>query len=335
MPALLFMFVAVLWTGSAAGTDGVPVRVASLAAIALYPEHTAPATVVSDNTIELSAEIAARVVEFAPQVGDIVERGAVVARLDCRDYQLALDAARAEVEVLAARLALAERRLTRARELEARQSLAVEILDEREAERTVLIAQVKVAEAQIARDEVATSRCVVVSPFRALLRGRLAPLGQYVASGDPVAALVDVETPELSAEVLAGDVATLRSRDELEFVVDARRYPVRLRAAVDALSTGTRNRELRFEFVGERPLIGTPGELSWVDQRAHVPGRVLVRRGAALGLFVVEAGVARFVALPDAQEGRASAVELAPDSAIVVDGHYALNDGDRVQLLDD
>ena len=97
--------------------------------------------------------------------------------------------ARAEVEVLAARLALAERRLTRARELEARQSLAVEILDEREAERTVLIGQIKVAEARIARDEVAASRCVITSPFRALLRERLAPLGGYVGVGDPVAAV--------------------------------------------------------------------------------------------------------------------------------------------------
>ncbi|MGE0484380.1 MAG: efflux RND transporter periplasmic adaptor subunit [Gammaproteobacteria bacterium] len=335
MPAFLLIFLIVLGAAPALAADAVPVRVATLDAIALYPEHTAPATVVSDNTIELAAEIAARVIEFAPQVGDIVERGAVVARLDCRDYQLALEAARAEVEVLAARLALAERRLTRARELEARQSLAVEILDEREAERTVLIGQLKVAEANIARDEVAASRCVIASPFRALLRQRLAPLGQYVASGDPVAALIDVETVELSAEVLAGDVATLRAREEIAFIADGRRYPVRLRAAVDALSTGTRNRELRFVFGDARPLIGTPGVLSWTDQRAHVPGRVLVRRGDLLGLFMVEGGSARFVALPDAQEGRASAVELAPDSAIVVDGHYALNEGDRVQLLAD
>ncbi|MCB1748987.1 MAG: efflux RND transporter periplasmic adaptor subunit [Gammaproteobacteria bacterium] len=333
MPAFLAVFLLLLWSGAGHAADGVPVRVAPLSAIALYPEHTAPATVVSDNTIELSAEIAARVVEFQPRVGDVVDQGAVVARLDCRDYRLELEAARAEVEVLAARLALAERRLTRARELEARQSLAVEILDEREAERTVLIGQIKVAEARIARDEVAASRCVITSPFRALLRERLAPLGDYVGVGDPVAALIDVEGVELSAEVLAGDVATLRSRETLGFVAGGRRYPVRLRVAVDALSTGTRNRELRLVFTAERPLVGTPGELSWADQRAHVPGRVLVRRGERLGLFVVTDGRARFVALPEAQEGRASAVELPPDSAIVVDGHYALNDGDRVQLL--
>ncbi|MEQ8662072.1 MAG: efflux RND transporter periplasmic adaptor subunit [Gammaproteobacteria bacterium] len=313
-----------------------PVRVAALEAIALYPVNSAPATVVSGSAAELSAEVAARVVEFAPAVGDIVAVGAVIARLDCRDYELALAVARADLAELEARLELAERRLARAHELSARQSLAAEVLDERSAERAVAAAQLTAARARIARDEVAVSRCVIVSPFRALVRERLAPRGQYVARGTPLVRVIDVDDVELVADVGSDDVATIVAHDALEFVVDARRYAVRLRVAVAAVTTATRTRELRLAFTaGPPPLSGSAGELVWRDARPHVPGTVLVRRGEVLGLFVVTAGSARFVALPEAQAGRPAAVALPATATVIVEGQYGLEDGDAVRLLDD
>jgi len=312
-----------------------PVRVARLDAIAVYPAHSAPATVVSGSEAELSAELAARIIAFPPAVGDIIEKGATIARLDCRDYQLELAAARADLVELEARLELAERRLERARELTARQSLAVEVLDERNAERAVARAQIAAARARIERDEVAVSRCVVTSPFRAVLLERLAPLGQYTAVGEAVARVIDLDDIELSAQVGADDVDAIEATASLDFVAGGRRYPVSLRIAVAAITTATRTRELRLRFTDTRPLSGTAGELEWRDARPHVPGSVLVQRGDALGLFVVADDRARFSVLPAAQAGRPSAVALPDAAMIVVEGQYGLNDGDSVTLLDD
>ena len=64
-----------------------------------------------------------------------------------------------------------------------------------------------------------------------------------------------------------------------------------------------------------------------------MPGRVLVRRDGALGLFIVTDNKASFVSLPDAQAGRANAVSLAPDARIVIDGQYGLRDGQPVSVL--
>ncbi|MEQ8232247.1 MAG: efflux RND transporter periplasmic adaptor subunit [Gammaproteobacteria bacterium] len=331
----LLFAVLLAFTASLLAASPTAVRVATLDSIALHPQRGAPATVTSASATELSAEIAARVIEFVPAIGDVVPRGDLIARLDCRDYQHALDIARADLAELEARLELAERRLERARELAARQSLAAEALDERAAERAVVVAQVAGARARIARDEVAVSRCTITSPFRALVRERLAPRGQYVAVGEPVARVIDLDDVELVADVGADDVAAIEASDTLEFITAGRHYPVELRVAVAAITTATRSRELRLAFAGAAPLSGTAGELVWRDTRAHVPGAVLVRRGDVLGLFVADAGHARFVALPQAQAGRASAVELPATAVIVVEGQHGLTDGDAIAPLDD
>lgn len=318
-----------------AAAQATPVRAVPLSELAIYPSRSAPATVVSSNESVISAEIAARVVAFLPRVGDVVEAGATIARLDCRDYELELVRARADLEVLQARLDLARRRLDRARELTARQSLAVEVMDEREAESAVLEAEIKGGEARIAQAEVAVSRCAVDSPFRALVRERLAPVGQYARVGDAVAGLIDVVDLELAAEVQASDVAAVADNAALAFVADGVRYPVRLRVPVAAIDTRTRTQELRLTFEGPPPLSGAAGTLVWHDARPHVPGMALVDRDGELGVFVVDAGRARFVAVPLAQAGRASAVDLPASSLIVVEGQYGLIDRQAVRLLDD
>ena len=108
-----------------------------------------------------------------------------------------------------------------------------------------------------------------------------------------------------------------------------------LRAAVAAIDAETRNQELRFVFDAALPLPGAAGQLVWHDPRAHVPGLVLVKRGNEFGVFVVEDGTARFVPAPAAQAGRASPLELADTAVVVTEGHYALRDGQRVELLAD
>jgi len=307
-----------------------PVRVSTLEAIAFHPEHVAPATVVSNSETTLSAELAARVVAFEPRVGDVVPAGEVIARLDCRDFEFALAAARAEVEALEARVQLAKQRYARAATLSESQTLACEALDQRTADLAALVAEVGGARARAEAGAVQVGRCVIRSPFRALLRERLAPLGDFTAVGDPVARVVDVDDLELSAAVPAAGVADLARSDELVFIHAGQRYPLRLRAALIALDPETRNREVRLDFTGERPLVGSAGDLAWRDPLPHVPGQVLVRRDDTLGLFVVEEGRARFLAVAGAQAGRATAVDLPADTLIVTEGQFALSDGQAV-----
>lgn len=327
-----FLTVAVICSSLAVADT--PVVVKRLEQIAEYPERSAPATVISRNTTELSAEVAARVATFLPLVGDIVEAGEVIATLDCRDFELELKSARAAKDIVTARLALAERRLARAQELSKRNSLAFETLDEREAERAIEMAEIEASAARIAQARVAVSRCTVKSPFRGLLRERLAPVGQFAAVGTPIARLIDVGDLELSAQIQSRDLDAIAANRELEFISGARRYAVTLRTAISAIDTETRNQEVRFSFAQAAPLSGAAGQLIWRDARAHLPGKYIVRRSSDFGFFTVVEQQAQFVVIAGAQTGRASPVELPGQSLIVVDGHFALQDGQAVRLLD-
>ena len=75
---------------------------------------------------------------------------------------------------------------------------------------------------------------------------------------------------------------------------------------------------------------GAAGRIAWRDAQPHVPAALVVRRGGRLGLFVAEQGTARFVPLAEAQEGRPAAVALPPATPVVVSGHLALQDGEKL-----
>jgi len=98
----------------------------------------------------------------------------------------------------------------------------------------------------------------------------------------------------------------------------ARTVEVRLSLAADPAEQGLRP--------------GSSGRIEWQDARGHVPASLIVQREGRLGLFMVEGETARFHHLPDAQEGRASRVDLPPQQTVVVSGQAGLQDGQRVQV---
>jgi len=58
----------------------------------------------------------------------------------------------------------------------------------------------------------------------------------------------------------------------------------------------------------------------------------VLRRGTQLGVFVAANGKALFVAIPQAQEGRPVAANLAANAAIIINGRYQLQNGDTVTI---
>jgi hypothetical protein len=116
------------------------------------------------------------------------------------------------------------------------------------------------------------------------------------------------------------------------FQHDDKSYPVNLRAILPSINSETRNSEVRLLFQNGPALPGASGKLIWKDLRAHIPGNLIVKRNGDLGVFIYDAGKARFVALPGAQAGRASPVDLSLNSTIITEGHFALKNNDDVVL---
>ena len=308
----------------------VLVKTESLSDLALYPQRTAPATVVSLNRTGIAAEIPAKIEAINVRVGDIVEKNQVLIQLKCIDYELEQDEAEARLKSFGARIELAKRRLQRTRKLTEKQSVSEELLDERESDLTVLQADWAAARASLNLTKVRVATCIIKSPFRALVTERTSSVGNYAEVGKTLVRILDIEQLEISAQVYAQDVKQLKSANALSFEHDGNSYPVNLRSILPSINSETRNREIRLLFQNGPALPGAAGKLTWRDERPHVPGNLIVKRDGELGIFVLENNKARFIHLAAAQAGRASPTDIATTSILVTSGHYALRDNDAV-----
>jgi len=333
MKAIVVLFVTILISAYAYAADRITVKAAKVSEIAIYPERSAPATIISLNESVISAQIAARVNALSVRVGDIVKKGGVLAELDCTDYVLSRRESTARLQALKTKQDLAKRRLERTRQLRLKQSVAEEILDERESDYAVLGAELRGIKAEIEIKKTDESRCVVLSPFRALVIERASSVGEFVNVGTALVKIMDIDMTEISAQVLSRDTEQVGHASELYFEHDNIRYPVQLRTIVQAINTETRNREVRLTFKDAHALPGAAGKLFWRDKRAHIPGDLLVRRNGELGVFTVEGNVAKFNSMPTAQAGRASATALANDARVVTEGHFSLKESVPVDIV--
>lgn len=325
------MMLAALLSSAAAAQAPPAATVKPLAEVAIYPERDAAAQVVSLNESRIAAEIAGRIEAVPVEVGQRIERGALIARIDCRDHDLARARAAAVLTAARSRLALADQQLARARELQAQGFFAEEALAARITEVEVLRADAAQAEAQLGAAARAVGKCVVRAPFAAIVRERLGRVGELAAPGTPLAALVDLERIEVAALVQTKDTRSLELATEVRFLGPGGAVPLVLERVSPVIDPQTRAVEARLRFVGRGAAPGASGRIAWRDADAHVPPELVVRRNGRLGVFVDDAGTARFHVLPEAQEGRPARVDVPPSTAIVVKGQLALQDGQRLR----
>jgi len=305
------------------------------AEVATYPGRDAPAQAVALNRTQLAAEVSARVASTHADPGERVNKGQVLVRLDTRDYQLALERALAQRKAAEARLAQADAQLRRTRALQAQNFVSPEALTQRETEVEVVRADVSVAANAVDLAQRNLDKCVLRAPYDAIVRTRDASAGSLAGAGMVLMTLEDATRVEVSARVAPRDLASLRAAKSVEFVSPAGRSAVRIARVSPAIDDASRTHEVRAAFTGARAPAGAEGRLAWTDPAPHVPAELVTRRdgnggGSLLGVFVLRDGVARFVELPGAQEGRLAATDLPLDARIATDGRNSLRDGQKM-----
>ncbi|MCB1789111.1 MAG: efflux RND transporter periplasmic adaptor subunit, partial [Gammaproteobacteria bacterium] len=314
--------------------ESLPIVTQRLGDVTETPVYSAPATVVAHHTPRIAAEIDARIVDLPVAVGDRVDVGTPLAQLDCARAEAALAVARGEVERSAAQQRFAAAQLERARDLTRSKSISEELLDQRRSELAAARADQVVRTEQVRLAEIDVDRCVLRSPIAGVVTRRHASIGDYATRGSPVVDLVESVGQEVSVALRDEQTATLRQAQNMRFTSNGAEYAVELRALLPQVDSTTRTREARLRFVDAVADPGTAGRLVWQGQGRLLPAIYLVRRNGVLGVFVRQQDTARFVALPDAQDGRPAAITLAADTLLIDDGRQRLNDGDAVRSVD-
>ena len=318
----------------ATADEARPVRAQPFSALAVYPELSAPAQVVSLNDSRIEASISATVEKIEVRVGDVVEAGATLMTLQCDDQRNALGQLMAGRDALKARLAFADFQYTRARSLVKSKSLSDEQLRQRKADAGALGADLAGAEAGVARGLQDVARCSITTPFKAVVVERLIGVGEKAQPGKPLLRLLDLSALEVSAQVQAFDADSLQIAEGLTLAVDDKHYPLTLRNALPVLDPHSRSREVRLEFAGKSAAPGSSGRLLWRMPNAHLPAEFLLNRDGQQGVYVLREGKAQFVAIKGAREGSPAAPDITTDTLIVTEGRYGLNDGDAISVVE-
>lgn len=325
---------ALLFTIGGARAEVVNVRSVALHSVLQNPVYSAPATVVARNSPQIAAEIAARVVAIPVQVGDRVKVGEKIAELDCSRFESALKSAEAALESSLARQRFADRQLQRARNLKAKKSISDETLDQRRTDLRTTQADLETSTESVRQAQLDKDHCEVRSPIEAVVRDRLISVGSYATPGAPMIELVEVTRQEVSAALRHDQLESFNAAaDQLRFESNGILFPLTLRSVVAASDSLSRTREARLRFTRERAIPGTAGRVVWQSVDPAIPADYLVRREGQLGVFVAEGDTARFVPIPDAQEGRPAIAALPGETQLITEGRQRLQDGMRIHLI--
>lgn len=333
---LTLLLLSALWTQSPlwAQETAIPVTTQPAANVVFFPEHNAAANVVARNETLLSAEIQGQVAWIGPAVGATVDQAEVLLRLDCRDPTSAIAVQQANLEGVLARLRFSQAQLRRAEELQGRTHISEEEMDRRRMEQASLQAESQALRESLAQARWHAERCEIRAPFNAALQQRLVGVGALATPGQPLLRLIQLDDLEVSAALPPQWTAEASSTPSPRFIWLEQEYPLRWQRQAAWLEGGTRLRELRYAFVEDSPLPppGAAGRLHWSSAQPHLPADLLLRRGQQLGVFIRDGDQARFIPLPDAQEGQPAPATPVLETEIILAGRHSLYDSAAIQV---
>ncbi len=201
-----YAVVKLLETRETAARSQAPVRAALVQVMQTGPERrrvtvSAMGTVVPAKSVVVFPEVTGRIVEQHPQLvpGGIFQAGDILARIEVRDYELAVDQAEASVEQAEFELAV-ERGRQRVAEREwalLDQSVAGEETSRdlalRKPHQRFAEANLAAAESRLEMAKLNLSRTVISVPFNSLVREEFVDTGQLVTPQSKLATLVGTD----------------------------------------------------------------------------------------------------------------------------------------------
>ena len=320
----------------------------------------------------VSSKISGKVLEVYIEEGQKVAEGEVLARLEPTDADAQrnlsaaqLAAARSDVARAQAQLKLAEQTLVRNRDLAARRLIAAAALDQAQAERDALAAQlqstrdnVAVATRSLALSDIGVDNTVVRAPFAGVITVKAAQPGEIISpiSGSGgftrtgIGTVVDMESLEIQVDVNEAFIGRVKPRQKVEAVLNA--YPDwRIPAEVIAIvptadrSKATVKVRIAFKEKDDRVVPDMGVRVSFLEERApadanapavvgvSVPAEAVVQRDGRSVAFVVREGRAaqRSVEAGETRDGRRRISRgLAVGEQVVLSPPAELADEDKV-----
>ena len=285
---------AMLMIMHAAASHAEPLATAEVQYREVDVTYAAEAVVEATRQSTVSAQTTGRIVELRYDVGDVVQKGQVIARID--QTELAQVVAGSEAQVAQAKAAYENTRVEaeRTRDLARQKFVSQAALDRAEAALRIADAQLKAAKAGAGQATTSRGYTTIIAPYTGVVSARHVELGEMAAPGKPLLTGFDPADLRVVATVPQYKIGEVRTspRASVEIPSIGRMVPgasITVLPAADARSHSTLVRiDLPHDVRGI-----TPG----VYARAHftvgrgrklvVPTRAVIHRSEVTGVYVV------------------------------------------------
>ncbi|HIK77663.1 MAG TPA: efflux RND transporter periplasmic adaptor subunit [Gammaproteobacteria bacterium] len=157
----------------------------------LNEEESVMGMIYSRASPEIAAEVSGRVISVIADIGDVVDKGQILARIDSEKYDLQLAQSKAEVARLSALLVNQELDLKRAEKLFKDNLVSAEMVDRARAEFNALSEQINAANAQLRNSERLIEETEIKAPIKTKVAAKYVDIGDFVQNGMIVYELVD------------------------------------------------------------------------------------------------------------------------------------------------
>ena len=225
-----------------------PVKIFTVGDAAHARVRDYPGTIRAAQTAEMAFEVPGRITEFIYMEGEEVEKGAVLAQIDPREYE-------AERDKQMAQLRKAQADLNRSESIFKQDPGAISKTKIDADKRAVGVAQAQVAQAEKVVEDTA-----LVAPFSGLMARKLVEDFQNVAAKQPVLVLQDLTHLEIAVSIPEREVtrggARLTPEQITERVkprvivssIEGREFPARVKEMATAADPTTRTFQVKLIF---------------------------------------------------------------------------------------
>jgi len=317
--------------GAGAVPRGIPVKTGPVKVGKITEEITAVGSVLANEGVMIRPEIDGRIAGIHFQEGQPVGKGAKLVSLDASETEAQLAAVRSE-------LSLNRSRLARAEELEKKNFISMQALDEARQNLNSSLAREAEIVARLAKS-------VILAPFDGVAGVRQVSPGAYVKAGQDIARLEGIGTVKVDFRVPEVYLGRVRAGQEVSLRVDA--YPEEVfSGSIYAVEPAVEESSRTVLARARMPNLDAklrPGMFARVglvlgerDNTLLVPEQAIVPRGRENFVYRVVDGKAALTQVTTGYRipGEVEIVAgLSPSDVVVTDGQLKLQDGTPVSPL--
>lgn len=191
----------------------------------LVQNVTATGTLESVTSVDVSSQISGLIADVLVDYNTPVRAGDILARIDPSTYQQRVKQAEADVASSTASAQLARLNAGRMRELNTKNLVSRQELDQAEAQLAQAEASLLTRQASLANARVDLDRCTITAPIDGIVLDRATEKGKTVAANFNAPTLFtivnDLTKMEIVAAVAEADVGTVEAGQAVTFTVDA------------------------------------------------------------------------------------------------------------------